>query len=125
MNEENMSQLTFYVVEAEPTVSSPDDVATIPGQDTELQSLSALRRWFRPEAKEVPADKLLESFEKTQAAIDAMIGKLEASEQKGYQLDEFEVSLAVTGEGTVGFVTATAEAGVVLKFKRSAPANTG
>lgn len=67
MNEENMSQLTFYVVEAEPTVSSPDGVATIPGQDTELQSLSALRRWFRPEAKEVPADKLLESFEKTRA----------------------------------------------------------
>lgn len=54
-----------------------------------------------------------------------MIGKLEAREQKGYQLGEFEVSLAVTGEGTVGFVTATAEAGVVLKFKRSVPATTG
>lgn len=113
-----MSSLTFYVIEAADLKSESDVVATIPGKGTELHSFTSIRRWFTPVAKEIPAEKLLESFEKTQKAIDAMLAKLESDEKRGYLLDEFEVSLAVSGEGTIGIVTASAEAGVVLKFKR-------
>lgn len=113
-----MSDLTFYVIEASPSQSESGEVATIPGKGTELHSLPTIRRWFTPVAKEIPAQKLLESFEKTQKAIDAMLAKLDARADRGYYLDEFEVSLAVSGEGTIGIVTASAEAGVVLKFKR-------
>lgn len=111
-----MSEQTFYVIEAEPAQDESGDVASIPGRGTELQSL---RRWFSPKAKEVSTEKLLESFEKTQLAIDAMLARLESGDQRGFRLDEFEVSLAVSGEGTIGIVTASAEAGVVLKFKRA------
>lgn len=111
-----MGEPTFYVIEAAPTQDETGDVASVPGRGTELQSL---RRWFAPKAKEVSTDRLLESFEKTQAAIDAMLAKLESGDQRGYRLDEFEVSLAVSGEGTIGIVTASAEAGVVLKFNRA------
>jgi len=114
-----MSGLTFYVIEAAEIQGENDDVATIPGKGTQLHSASRVRRWFFPTAKEIPAEKLLESFEKTQKAIDAMLVKLDSQEKRGYQLDEFEVSLAVSGEGTIGIVTASAEAGVVLKFKRA------
>lgn len=114
-----MSELTFFVIEAEQSQSETDEIATIPGKGTELHSFTAIRRWFKPVAKEVPAEKLLESFEKTQKAIDAMLAKLESGEKRGFHLEEFEVSLAVSGEGTIGIVTASAEAGVVLKFKRS------
>lgn len=113
-----MSDLTFYVIEPAQSQSESDEVATIPGKSKDLHSLRAIRRWFSPVAKEVPAEKLLESFEKTQRAIDAMLAKLDSEEKRGYVLDEFEVSLAVSGEGTIGIVTASAEAGVVLKFKR-------
>lgn len=116
-----MSDLTFYVIESAQAPSGPDEVATIPGKGTDLHGLAAIRRWFQPVAKELPADRLIESFEKTQKAIDAMLAKLESDEGRGYTLDEFEVSLAVSGEGTIGIVTASAEAGVVLKFKRVKP----
>jgi hypothetical protein len=114
-----MSDFTLYVIGAAEPQGESSDVATIPGKGTELHSLTAIRRWFTPVANEVSADKLLASFEKTQKAIDAMLARLEAQESRGYRLDEFEVSLAVSGEGTIGIVTASAEAGVVLKFKRA------
>ena len=113
-----MSAPTFYVIEAAPARDAGGDVADMPGRGTDLHSLQTLRRWFSPTAREVSGEKLLESFDKTRAAIDAMLARLEAEEQRGFRLDEFEVSLAVTGEGTIGIVTASAEAGVVLKFKR-------
>lgn len=118
-----MSAGTFYVIEAGPGPGhgpgEPGDVATIPGGGADLHSLRTLRRWFAPAAREVPAERLLESFDKTRAAIDAMLARLEAQPQSGFRLDAFEVSLAVSGEGTIGIVTASAEAGVVLKFKRA------
>jgi len=114
-----MSDLTFYVIDAASGQRNSVDVASIPGNETELHSSSLITRLFAPVASEVPADKLIESFEKTQKALDAMLANIDADESRGYRLDEFEVNLAVTGEGTIGIVTATAEAGVVLKFKRA------
>jgi hypothetical protein len=120
-----MTDLTFYVIDTEQTQRESEEVATMPGRGTELHRFEAVRRWLAPVAKEVPADRLVESFEKAQRAIDAMLAKLSSSAQRGYQLDEFEVSLAVSGEGTIGIVTASAEAGVVLKFKRAQPDTAG
>ena len=113
-----MADFTVFVVGASEIESRSGDAATIPGKGTELHSVPGIRQWFYPKANEVPAEKLLASFEKTQKAVDAMLERLEAQEKNGFRLDEFEVSLAISGEGTIGFVTATAEAGIVLKFKR-------
>jgi len=118
-----MDDFTLYIVGAGSTPATTKggkskgggEVAKMPGSKTELQSI---RDWFLPTAKEVPADRLIESFEKTQKAINAMLERVEKDKRPGFALDEFEVSLAVSGEGTIGLVTATAEAGITLKFKR-------
>jgi hypothetical protein len=110
-----MNDLTFYVIGSEPPEAQGK--AALPGKETELHA--SLWRWFAPVAKEVPVEKLLESFDKTQRAIDAMLAKLQSEQKRGFRLEEFEVSLAVSGEGTIGIVTASAQAGVTLKFKRT------
>ena len=58
----------------------------MPGKGTELHSVTAIRQWFYPKANEVPAEKLLASFEKTQKAVDAMLERLEAQEKHGFRL---------------------------------------
>jgi hypothetical protein len=113
--EKMMSEPTVYVVGPAKPVGDDAAAASVPGRGDQLHSL---REWFGPVAKEVPADKLLMSFDKTREAIDAMLAKLEAREDKGFRLEEFEISLAISGEGTIGFVSAAAETSVVLKFKR-------
>lgn len=117
-----MSDLKLYVIETRQSRTEFDEVAEIPGKATELHS-DLIRRWFRSSATEVSADKLLESFDNTQRVIDALLETADSQGEKGYRLEEFEVSLAVTGEGTIGFVTASAQAGVVLKFRRASSDN--
>ncbi|KIT16622.1 Pepco domain-containing protein [Jannaschia aquimarina] len=100
-------------------------VASTPGTD-EFQSnpLDRVRRWFGPSAAEVPTERLIESLEKTQGAIDRMVAKLDAESDAAFRLEAFEVSLGLSGKGDIGIVTATAQAGVKLTFKRAA-ASTG
>ena len=108
----------FYIVgpEAVSEATAEGGVAQIPGSGTQLQSLQ-LRHLFFGE-KKVSSEKLMESWEGTKKVIAAILVDVQADKPGGITLDEVEVSLAISGKGSIGLVTAGAEAGIKLKFKK-------
>lgn len=115
----NVESFTLHVMELAPAEgAAPLPALSQPSGELQLHS-GNLFGIFRRD-KEVPADKLLNSWENTRRAIYHMLEDTKQDEDKGIQLDELEVSLSVSGEGNIVFVTAKAEASVVLKFKRKA-----
>jgi len=113
-----MSDSTVYVIGPAEIEEQADEAASITGTRTQLHSFREITEWLHLTAKEVSTESLLSSFKKAQSAIDAMLQQIDSQADRGFQLDEFEVSLAVSGKGTIGFATASAKAGVILKFKR-------
>ncbi len=70
--------------------------------------------------KEIDPKTLQQSWENTNTVVINMIKDAEEKEKDTtMRLNEIEVTLTVSGEGTVGFVSGKAEAGIVLKFSRS------
>ena len=113
MNDKQAEPFTLHVIETAGPTGSPGGA---PGEKLDLQS--GLFSLFRHE-KEVPSDKILSSWHNTNKALMIMIEETKKGEEdKGIRLEELEVSPSVSGEGNVGFVSAKAEAGIVLKFKR-------
>lgn len=108
-------EFKVYVIEPDgdaPASGSPDPSGQFTGH-----SLSMPRLWRRN--KEIPADALQSSWANTNVVIMNMIEDAQKKESDtGMKLTEIEVTLAVSGEGTVGFVSGKAEAGIVLKFAR-------
>ena len=69
--------------------------------------------------KEIPSDKLIASWQNTNKVIIMMINDAKQKEEStGIKLDQIEVTLSVSGEGNIGFVSGKAEAGIILTFKR-------
>lgn len=66
----------------------------------------------------ISADTLRKSWNRTQGVLFAMIEDAEQNQDKSFQLDEIDVSLAVSGKGYIGFASAKAAAVIKLKFKR-------
>jgi|SRR5487761_1152432 hypothetical protein len=115
MTDRATGSFTLHVIETSLASGVPDS-GGVPGEKLELQS--ALSSLFRRD-KDVSSEKILTSWRDTNKALMIMIEDTQKDEQnKGMRLDELEVSLSVSGEGNVGFVSAKAEAGIVLKFKR-------
>jgi len=69
-------------------------------------------------------DVSFSSFRKRWASLQAQVGAMltDITQQSfgSMELDTLEVSLAVTGEGTIGIASSKAEASVVLTFKKKA-----
>ncbi|MGA7711795.1 MAG: hypothetical protein WCA81_07835 [Rhizomicrobium sp.] len=69
-------------------------------------------------------DVSFSSFRKRWAGLQAQVGAMltDITQQSfgSMELDTLEVSLAVTGEGTIGIASSKAEASVVLTFKKKA-----
>lgn len=77
-----------------------------------------LKKLFRRN-KEIDPNILQKSWQNTNQVVINMIKDAETKEtDTKMRLHEIEVTLSVSGEGTVGFVSGKAEAGIVLKFTR-------
>ncbi|MCA1336885.1 hypothetical protein [Pseudooceanicola marinus] len=78
----------------------------------------SLKKLFR-QNKEIDPNLLQQSWQNTNQVVINMIKDAEDKEaDTKMRLNEIEVTLSVSGEGTVGFVSGKAEAGIVLKFTR-------
>ncbi len=90
--------------------------AGVPASGSQFQP-HMLRRFRRN--KEIDPVALQQSWQNTNTVVINMIKDAEAREaDTKMRLNEIEVTLSISGEGTVGFVSGKAEAGIVLKFSR-------
>jgi hypothetical protein len=70
--------------------------------------------------KEVDYDRLKRELEKVQAQMGGVFASLDKARPSGkFSLSEVAVSLAVSGEGSVGIATVGAEATITLTYSRS------
>lgn len=88
-------------------------VATIPGAGgVQLHSFLGLGK------RDLDFGEFLERWRKISEQVSTLISETAAKTVGKMALDEVEVSIGVSGEGTIGIATAKGEASVVLKFKR-------
>jgi hypothetical protein len=89
-------------------------VATIPGgSGVQLHSFLGFGK------KDVDFGEFLQRWRKISDQVSTLISETAAKVVGKMVLDEVEVSIGVSGEGTIGIATAKGEASVVLKFKRT------
>ncbi len=62
--------------------------------------------------------KFLDRWKKVNEQVGILIKDLTAQSFGKMSLDEIEVSIGVSGEGSIGIATAKGEASIVLKFKK-------
>lgn len=109
------TDFTLHVVteDGTETLGQVDDLRTRGAAATAMPR--ALRR-----TTGISSDKLMESWRNTNSVIVAMMKDAQEKEkEQGLRLNEISVSLKVTAEGTIGFVSGEAEAGITLKFTRA------
>ena len=97
------------------------ETISIPGGEggTELHGLASALRGYFGKAEKVTEDRVTGTWEATLAALKKMLKDTEETEQTGLRISEMEVSLGISGEGTIGIATVGAEASIKLKFARS------
>jgi hypothetical protein len=93
------------------------DMAAAGGGGVELHS-RRLASLFGP--KEVDFDEFIKRWNHISEQVSTMVSGITARAFGEMHLEEIEVSLGVSGEGSIGIVTAKGEASVVLKFKKNA-----
>lgn len=89
--------------------------------DPELREagpIDAVRRMLAGR-KEVSLDKIQRELERVQDELDGILAKISSGQHHGFHLSEVEISLAISGEGSIGVVTAGVEAGITLHFTTS------
>lgn len=103
----------LHVITSESTATSP-----APTDDQfEGHALRLPPMFLRDQS--FPSEKLVESWRNTNRVIAMMVEDAKAKEgTTGIKLNEIEVTLAVSAEGNIGFVSGKADAGIVLKFTR-------
>jgi hypothetical protein len=107
---------TISIITVMPTNKAGGDVATIPGgQEVHLHALG-LPTWIKAK-KDVDFGQFLYSWNKLKGQIGTMIGDLTGQTFGKMALEQIEVSISVSGEGSIGIATAKAEASIVLTFK--------
>ena len=100
-----------------PTTKGGAEVAEIPGGKTvELHALG-LPSWIK-DKKDVDFGQFMKSWNKLKDQIGTMITDLTGQTFGKMTLEEVEVSIAVSGEGSIGIATAKGEASIVLTFKK-------
>jgi hypothetical protein len=68
--------------------------------------------------KDVSLDKLKENLGRAQGDIDELLTGVKRSTVGDFQLNSIDVSLTISGEGSIGFATAGVEASITLSFGR-------
>jgi hypothetical protein len=66
--------------------------------------------------KDVSFDKLKNNLERAQKDIDDLLADVKRSTLGDFQLNSIDVSLTISGEGSIGFATAGVEASITLSF---------
>ena len=68
--------------------------------------------------KEVPLDKINSELDRVQAELDDVLSKIDTQPKHGFQLSEVAIALGISAEGTIGVVSAGAQAGITLTFSK-------
>jgi hypothetical protein len=88
-------------------------------EDFEAQS-GALRRAFGfGKPKRVNMETLEKELDRVQDELDTLLAKVKTTDPGGFRLRTVEVSLSISGEGSIGVATIGAEASLSLSFERS------
>jgi hypothetical protein len=105
-----------------PHAEAPGEAGTVTmpggGGKTELHGVVATVRSVFGRAEAVTEKRVLGTWDATMVAIGRMLEDTAQTERQGLRMTEMEVSLGLSGEGTVGFATVGAEAAIKLKFTR-------
>ncbi len=108
---------TISIISVVPVSDNGGEAAEVPGGKTiELHALG-LSKWIK-DRKEVDFGRFMGRWNTLKEQIGTMIGDLTTQAFGKMALDEVEVSIAVSGEGSIGIATAKGEASIVLKFKK-------
>lgn len=79
---------------------------------------SSVRELFGFKPKPVDTDRLQDEMVRIESQLAEILKAAPASADSGFNLDEVQVSLAISGEGSIGIVTAGVEASITLGFTR-------
>jgi hypothetical protein len=108
---------TISIIDVVGTTKTVGEVATIPGgKGVELHSLQ-LPGWMKSK-KDVDFGEFLQRWQTVRGQVGTMMTDLAKQSFGKMTLDEVEVSIGVSGEGSIGIVTAKAEASIIFKFKK-------
>lgn len=105
-------EITLIVVESE------GDDAGLPEESFELQSVKDWIPRLRATPKPVKLSALQGRMGEIQSEVEKLLSKMKAS-TGGYHLTEVQVSLAISGSGSIGVATVGAEASIALTFAPS------
>ena len=106
--------LTLIVLEPE-LEADADDGAGLPEDTVELYSVKDKLRALRGKPKQVKLSALKDRMAEVQDEVGELLGDLGKS-TGGYRLSEVQVSLAISGSGSIGVATVGAEASISLVF---------
>jgi hypothetical protein len=68
--------------------------------------------------KEIALNKIHSELDRVQAELDDVLASIDTQPKHGFRLTEVEVSLGISGEGSIGVVSAGVEAGITLTFSK-------
>jgi predicted Zn-dependent protease len=105
--------ITLIVVEAESPAEGDD--TGLPKESFEQHGIKDL---FRGRPKKVELSKLTDRMADVQDEVDKLLSNLKRP-KAGYRLSEVQVSLAISGNGSIGVATVGAEASIALTFTPS------
>lgn len=108
-------EITLIVVEPEAGTDAGDGDG-LPAESFEPQSI---KEWFRGKPKQVNLSALRDRMAEVQGEVDQLLASMKPS-TGGYHLAEVQVSLAISGNGSIGVATVGAEASIALTFAPSA-----
>ena len=111
MSDSNM--ITLIVVE--PELDAGGDRTGLPEESFEQQGIKDLARRLRGTPKKVEVSGLKNRMSEVSDEVDQLLEKLEPS-STGYRLSEVQVSLAISGNGSIGIATVGAEVSIALTF---------
>lgn len=93
-------------------------------QEQAIPVPAVVKNIFVRKPKKVDLDELQKALEKAQDEVAALLGALKHPSVGGFHLSSVDVELSVSAEGSIGIVTAGAEASITLSFEREHPAST-
>jgi hypothetical protein len=111
----------FVLVPAE--VYEATSAEPAPGMDDGVEEHGP-REWvqrIRVKKKTVDLSRIKDDLAKVQAQAEKLLASLSMREIGGMQLEEVQLSLGVTAEGSIGVVTAGVEAAIALTYRQAVP----
>ncbi len=105
-----------------PAGSAPNWKAPPDGFEEQALHVPAfVKNIFVRKPKDVDLGRLQNALEKAEDEVAALLGALKHQSAGGFHLKSVDVDLSVSAEGSIGVVTAGAEASITLSFERETP----